>query len=237
MDQIQADKVSIERKLRDAEMQLKTMDDSHRPGSTLTNRKSVHTARESDDDDDEDSKVEKLLNRNRNGVDEDDEQLSDTDSDVMEMQRTVKEIRQARLQTMSLFPTAHFDEKNNSHLKTTTGTIDLSKLSFGDVAPVNQSLRTIYRSIPRTYDSFETPANQMFNDTGRWSNTMLSTLTSTNPLLMYQTTPNLYQTSKTNQWGSQPSLVTREAVLKAARKVFAPSVIDQLNSHRKSYIH
>lgn len=217
-------------------MQLKTVDDSHRSGSTLTNRKSLNIARESDDDDDE-SKLDKLLDRNKNGADEDDEQLSDTDSDVIEMQRTVKEIRQARLETMSLFPTTQFDEKSTTNLKSTSGTIDLRKLSFADVEPVIRNYRTIQRSIPRTYDSFETSGNQFFNNSGRWSNTMLSTLTSTNPLLLYQTTPNLYQTNKTNQWGSQPSLVTREAVLKAARKVFAPGVIDQLNSHRKSYIH
>ena len=217
-------------------MQMKSIEDNHRPGSTSTNRKSVNTAHESDDDE-VDSKLEQFLDRNKNGIDEEEEQLSDTDSDVMEMQRTVKEIRQARLNTMSLFPTSNFDERPNSHLKSTTGTIDLTKVSFSDVAPVIRNLHTLHRTIPRTYESFERPANQFFNDSGRWSNTMFSTLSSTNPLLMYQTTPNLYQTSKTNQWNSQPSLVTREAVLKAARKVFAPGVIDQLNSHRKSFIH
>lgn len=214
-------------------MQLKSIEDNPRPGSTSINRKSVNTTHESDDDE-VDSKLEQFLDRNKNGIDEDEEQLSETDSDVMEMQRTVKEIRQARLNTMSLFPTSHFDERPNSHLKNTTETIDLTKVSFGDVAPVIRNLRTLQRTIPRTYESFERPSNQFFNDTGRWSNTMLSTLSSTNPLLMYQTTPNLYQT---NQWNSQHSLVTREAVLKAARKVFAPGVIDQLNSHRKSFIH
>lgn len=236
MDQVQSDKSTIERKLRQAELQVKSIEETPRPASTSTNKKSINTARESDDDDD-DSKIEQFLDRNKKGIDDDEEQLSDTDSDVMEMQRTVKEIRQARLETMSLFPTSNSNERPNSRLKSTTGTMDLTKVSFGDVAPVIRNLRTIQRTIPRTYDSFERTSNQLFNDTDRWSNTILSTLTGTNPLLMYQTTPNLYQTSKTNQWNSQPSLVTREAVLKAARKVFAPGVIDQLNSHRKSFIH
>ncbi|CAF5180489.1 unnamed protein product, partial [Rotaria magnacalcarata] len=55
---------------------------------------------------------------------------------------------------------------------------------------------------------------------------------------MYQTV-NGYQPilTKTNHWSSQPTLVTREAVLNAARKVFAPNVIDQLTSNSKSSTH
>jgi hypothetical protein len=65
---------------------------------------------------------------------------------------------------------------------------------------------------------------------------MISTLGNTNSLLMYQTL-NRYQPNTTTHWSSQPSLVTREAVLKAARTVFSPGVIDQLNSNRKSSTH
>ncbi|CAF4939926.1 unnamed protein product, partial [Rotaria magnacalcarata] len=79
------------------------------------------------------------------------------------------------------------------------------------------------RNAPRTYESYETMPNQVLTDSGRWSNTMMSTLgNNTNSSAMYQTV-NGYQPilTKTNHWSSQPTLVTREAVLNAARKVFA----------------
>jgi hypothetical protein len=240
MDQLRADKTSVERKLHDAEMQLKSIDDSNRQTQLSIARKSLATVSDNDDDDDdENSNPEQFLSRNKNGFrnDDDADRLSDTDSDVVEMERTLKELRQTQLEYMSLLPTSNIDDKQNQHLKTTK-TVDLTKLSVADVGPVIRNIRTINRNIPRMYESFETPPNQLLTDTGRWSNSMISTLGNTNSLLMYQTL-NPYQStiSKTNHWSSQPTLVTREAVLKAARTVFAPGVIDQLNSNRKSSTH
>ena len=70
--------------------------------------------------------------------------------------------------------------------------------------------------------------NNSMRDSGRWSNTLLSTITNnTYPLGMQ----NLNQySSKTNSWQFQSSLITREAVLKAARDVLPPGVIDHLTS-------
>jgi hypothetical protein len=233
MDQLRADKTSIERKLQDAEMQLKAIDDGHRQVPTAFIR---NNEEEEEDDDDNDENLN--VDRNKNGFhnDDDPDQLSDTDSDVVEMERTLKELRQTQLEYMSLLPTSNRDEKKNSHLKITP-TVDLTKLSVADVGPVIRNIRTMNRSIPRMYESFETiPPNQLLTDTGRWSNSMISTLGNTNSLLMYQTL-NRYQPNTTTHWSSQPSLVTREAVLKAARTVFSPGVIDQLNSNRKSSTH
>jgi predicted component of type VI protein secretion system len=231
MDQLRADKTSVERKLQDAEMQLKAIDDSNRQGSLSHTRKSLMAG--SDHDEDEDSNAEE---RNRNSFhnNDDADRLSDTDSDVVEMEKTLKELRQTQMEYMSLLPISNIDDRQNQHFKT-TGTVNLTKLSVADVAPTIRNIRTINRSTPRMYDSFETTPNQLLTDTGRWSNSMLSTLGNTNSLLMYQTL-NRYQPT-TNHYSSQPTLVTREAVLKAARTVFAPGVIDQLNSHRKSSTH
>ena len=231
MEQLRSDKTSLERKLQDAEMQLKAIDNSRRQVPTAFIR--------NNDDEDEDDDDENLnINRNRNDThhnDEDADRLSDTDSDVVEMERTLKELRQTRLEYMSLLPTSTIDERKNPHLKSSP-TVDLTKLSVADVGPVIRNIRAANRSIPKMYESFETiPSNQFLTDTGRWSNTMISTLGNTNSLLMYQTL-NRYPSTMTkgNHWSSQPSLVTREAVLNAARKVFSPSVIDQLNSNRKA---
>jgi hypothetical protein len=235
MDQLRTDKASVERKLQDAEMQLKAIDNSNRQTQLPIARKSLTN---DSDDDDEHSNIEQFLDKNKNGFHNDDDvdRLSDTDSDVVEMERTLKELRQTQLEYMSLLPTSNIDEKQNQNLKTKT--VDLTKLSVADVGPIVRNIRTINRNSPRMYESFETTSNQLLNDTGRWSNSMISTLGNTNSLLMYQTL-NPYQPilSKTNHWSSQPSLVTREAVLKAARTVFAPGVIDQLNSNRKSSTH
>jgi len=217
-------------------LQSRAVDNSNRQTQLSIARKSLTTGSDNDDDD-ENSNVEQFLNKNKNGFhNDDDDRLSDTDSDVVEMERTLKELRQTQLEYMSLLPLSNIDQKQNQHLK--TATVDLTKLSVSDVGPVIRNIRTINRNIPRMYESFETTPNQLLTDTGRWSNSMISTLGNTNSLLMYQTL-NRYQPilSKTNHWSSQPTLVTREAVLKAARTVFAPGVIDQLNSNRKSSTH
>ncbi|CAF3822453.1 unnamed protein product [Rotaria magnacalcarata] len=153
------------------------------------------------------------------------------------MEQTLKELRQTQRDYMSLLPISNIDDKQKQYTK--TATVDLTKLSVADVAPVVRNIRTINRNAPRTYESYETMPNQVLTDSGRWSNTMMSTLgNNTNSSAMYQTV-NGYQPilTKTNHWSSQPTLVTREAVLNAARKVFAPNVIDQLTSNSKSSTH
>ncbi|CAF2331498.1 unnamed protein product [Rotaria sp. Silwood2] len=240
MDQLRSDKVTVERKLQDAEIRLKAIEDSNRQVQLSIAHKSLTNGSENDEDDDDDDDnftPKKLNSKNKNGFHDDDdeaEQLSDTDSDVVEMEQTLKELRQTQREYMSLLPTSNIDESQKQHMKTTT--IDLTKLSVADVAPVIRNIRTINRNMPRMYESFETIPNQLLTDSGRWSNTMISTLSNnTNSSFMYQTI-NGYQpiVSKNNHWSSQPTLVTREAVLKAARKVFAPGVIDQLTSNTRS---
>lgn len=237
IDQLTHEKASIERKLQDTESQLKSIDTSNRPVATPRTQKVVRSTVSDDDDDDTISEEEKFersrhgLHRNNDEID----RLSDSDSDVVEMERTLKELRQTQLEYMSLLPLSNITDKQNQSLKTTMGTVDLTKLSVADVAPVIRNIRSINRNTPRMYESLDTIPNQLLTDTGRWSNNLSLTLGSTNSLLMYQTLNGYKPTTmvKTNQWNSQPSLVTREAVLKAARTVFAPGVIDQLNSNRK----
>ncbi|CAF3553130.1 unnamed protein product [Rotaria sordida] len=246
MDQLRSDKATIERKLQDAEIQLKAIEDSNRQVQLSIARKSLINGSENEDDDDdyddydENFTPKKFTNKNKNDFhdyDDEAEQLSDTDSDVIKMEETLKELRQTQREYLSLLPTSNIDESQKQHTKTTT--IDLTKLSVADVAPVVRNIRTINRNMPRMYESFETIPNQLLTDSGRWSNTMISTLSNNNnnnnSSLMYQTL-NGYQPiiSKTHHWSSQPTLVTREAVLKAARTVFAPGVIDQLTSSTKS---
>ncbi|CAF3337995.1 unnamed protein product [Rotaria sp. Silwood1] len=244
MDQLRSDKAAVERKLQDAEIQLKAIEESNRQVQLSISRRSLTKGNENDedddDDDDEDFTPKNLTSKNKNGFHNDDdeaEQLSDTDSDVIQMEQTLKELRQTQREYMSLLPTSNIDESQKQHIKTTT--IDLTKLSVADVAPVIRNIRTINRNTPRMYESFETIPNQVLTDSGRWSNTMMSTLSNnTNSSFIYQTL-NGYQPilTKNNHWSSQPTLVTREAVLKAARKVFAPSVIDQLTSNTRSSTH
>jgi len=97
--------------------------------------------------------------------------------------------------------------------------VDLTESSNNDVTPVIRNI-----SLKRT-------SSQSFIDSGRWSNTLLSTISnSTYPLGMQNL--NRYHTtiSKNDYWQSQPSLITREAVIKAARDVLPPGVIDHLTS-------
>jgi len=196
MDQLRSDKSSLERKLNDAEIELKTMDDSNRQiPSTFTRQSSKnHT-------DDENSNFEQIFSHNKHtshNDDDDDDGLSDTDSDVIQMKQTLNELKH-----ISTLPTRNINER-----KTTT--IDLTDNN----SPFIQN------------NSFERTSNQSLIDSGRWSNTMLSTIhNNTYPLHHYQST-----ISKNNFWQSQPSLITREAVIKAARDVLPPGVIDHLSS-------
>ena len=166
--------------------------------------------------------------------------MSDADSDVIEMEQTLKELRQTKLEFMSRLPIISTDETMQKYpiIPSTTAntTIDLSKLSVADVSPAIRKIRAANRSTSRIYDSYETMPNQPLFDTGHWSNTMLSTLANkTNSSIMYQTMNRYPPTmSQTNHWSSQPTLVTREAVIKAARKVFDPSVIDKLTTNTRS---
>jgi hypothetical protein len=241
MDQLRSDKASVERKLQDAEIQLKAIDDSNRQVQLSLARKSLanHSDNEDDDDDDDENlNPKQLSSRNKHDFHDDDlDRLSDTDSDVVEMEQTLKELRQTQLEYMSLLPITNIDNKLNQNMKTTT--VDLTKLSVADVGPVIRNIREMNRNNSRMYDSFETTPNQLLTDTGRWSNSMISTLGSNaNSSSMYQTLNRFQPTlTKTNHWSSQPTLVTREAVLKAARTVFAPGVIDQLTTNPRSSTH
>lgn len=168
---------------------------------------------------------------------DDEERLSDADSDVLEMEQTLKELRQTKLEFMSRLPTINDDETMMKYpINSGTTTIDLNKISVADVSSTIRKFRAANRSIPPTYGSYEMIPNAQMMDSGHWPNTMLSTRTNNaNSSLMYQTLNRYPSTlSQTNPWGSQPTLVTREAVIKAARKVFAPSVIDKLTTNTRS---
>ena len=106
-----------------------------------------------------------------------DDELSDTDSDVVQMNLTLNQLK--------------------------TYSVDFSNHpQFG-------------RSM-----SYEKSSNSSLIDSGRWSNTLLSSMNNSY----------LSSTTKNPFWQSQPSLITREAVLKAARDVLPAGVIDHLTS-------
>ena len=113
IDHLRSDKEAAERKLHDAEIQLRSVDDNHRQEQLSLARKSRMTAvdRENDDDDDDDddgefSAARRILGGLKNGYndEEDADRLSDTDSDVLEMEQTLKKLRQTQLEYMSLLP-------------------------------------------------------------------------------------------------------------------------------------
>jgi hypothetical protein len=91
-----------------------------------------------------------------------------------------------------------------------------------DFADVSSATRNI---------SFERTSNSSLIDSGRWSNTIPSKIVnSTYPIRMQTSHHHQPSVSKTNYWQSQSSLITREAVIKAARDVLPPGVIDHLTS-------
>jgi hypothetical protein len=188
MDQLRSDKSSLERKLHDAQVELKTIDDTNRQIQSSSTRQT----------DDESSNLEQTLSHNKNTFhDDDDTGLSDTDSDVIQMKQTLNELKH--------ISTSNINERKNA-------TVDLTN-------QVNSFMRTV---------SFERTSNQSLIDSGQWSNTMLLTINNHNntyPLQHHQSS-----LSKNNFWQSQPSLITREAVIKAVRDVLPPGVIDHLTS-------
>lgn len=143
-------------------------------------------------DDDENSNLTENQSTFRPVIDDDEDRLSDTDSDVIEMKQTLNQL------------------KNLNEFNSTSSSIELSKINS-----VHPFRRTI---------SYERPiSNQSLIETGQWSNTMLSTINKTYPLTASTT-------NRTGFWQSHPSLITREAVLKAARDVLPPGVIDHLTT-------
>lgn len=181
MDHLRTDKSSLERKLNDAETELKSIDDSNRV--SFTRQSSINAT------DNENSNLEQNISDNKTNFhtnnDDDNDGLSDSDSDVIEMRQTLDQLKH-----ISFLPKSNINEqKSHPHI-------------------------------------FEKTSNQSLIDSGHWSNTLLSTIhNNTYPLQNYQS-----PIAKNQFWQSQTSLITREAVLKAARDVLPPGVIDHLTS-------
>ncbi|CAF0802679.1 unnamed protein product [Adineta steineri] len=216
MEQLRGEKLSLERKLQDTEAELKTIDSSQRQVQSSHTRKSStkHT-----DNDDDNSLLDQTFSNNKNTFlnnndNDDDDGLSDTDSDIIEMQQTL-----TALKHMSFLPTPNIsmnNNKKNEKINKKSTTIDF----------VNNDISPILRNIP-----FERTLNSSLIDSGRWSNTMPSNIgNNTYPLGIQTMQQHQPSVSKNNYWQSQPSLITREAVLKAARDVLPPGVIDHLTS-------
>ncbi|CAF1302561.1 unnamed protein product [Adineta steineri] len=213
MEQLRGEKLSLERKLHDTEAELKTIDSSQRQVQSSHTRKS---STKHIDNDDDNSNVDQTISNNKNTFlnnndNDDDEGLSDTDSDIIEMQQTLNALKH-----MSFLPTPNISMNKNEKINKKSTTIDF----------VNNDISPILRNIP-----FERTLNSSLIDSGRWSNTMPSNIgNSTYPLGIQTMQQHQPSVSKNNYWQSQPSLITREAVLKAARDVLPPGVIDHLTS-------
>ncbi|CAF1368702.1 unnamed protein product [Adineta steineri] len=213
MEQLRGEKLSLERKLHDTEAELKTIDSSQRQVQSSHTRKS---STKHIDNDDDNSNVDQTISNNKNTFlnnndNDDDEGLSDTDSDIIEMQQTLNALKH-----MSFLPTPNISMNKNEKINKKSTTIDF----------VNNDISPILRNIP-----FERTLNSSLIDSGRWSNTMPSNIgNNTYPLGIQTMQQHQPSVSKNNYWQSQPSLITREAVLKAARDVLPPGVIDHLTS-------
>jgi hypothetical protein len=214
IDQLRGDKSSLERKLQDAKAELKAIDHINQQiQPSLTHKSSSNRI----DDDDDNSNLEQTLSNNKTTFhdDDDDEGLSDTDSDMIEMKQTLNELKHMSFLPLSTISMNNYNEK--SLPKSTT--IDLAALSNHDVSSATRNI------------SFERTSNSSLIDSGRWSNTISSKIVnSTYPIGMQTLHRHQPSVSKTNYWQSQSSLITREAVIKAARDVLPPGVIDHLTS-------
>ncbi|CAF1617425.1 unnamed protein product, partial [Adineta ricciae] len=208
LDQLRGEKFSLERQLHDAEFELKTIDSIHRQKQKSTSSRV---------DNDENSKTEQTfshipsasLHNEEEHDDDDDEGLSDTDSDIIEMKQTLNALKH-----MSFLPTP--TDPNHDKPRPKSSTINFTTITKQDTSPIT-------RNIP-----FERTPNSSFIDSGRWSSTMPTKTNNNTYPIGVQALPNSPSMSKTTYWQSQPSLITREAVLKAARDVLPPGVIDHL---------
>lgn len=208
IDQLRGDKSSLERKLQDAKAELKAIDHINQQiQPSLTHKSSSNHI----DDDDDNSNLEQTLSNNKTTFhDDDDEGLSDTDSDMIEMKQTLNELKHMSFLPLSTISMNNYNEKS------------LPKSTTMDFADVSSATRNI---------SFERTSNSSLIDSGRWSNTIPSKIVnSTYPIRMQTSHHHQPSVSKTNYWQSQSSLITREAVIKAARDVLPPGVIDHLTS-------
>jgi hypothetical protein len=118
--------------------------------------------------------------------------------------------------------TFHDDDDDDGGLSDTDSDVIQMKQTLNELKHISTLPKSnINKQKPR---SFERTTSLI--DSGRWSNVLLSTMhNNTYPLHNYQS-----PLTKNNFWQSQPSLITREAVLKAARDVLPPGVIDHLTS-------
>ena len=221
MEHLCADKTSLKRQLREAKAELKAVNDSHRESSLSSIRKASV-----DQTDNDRSTTELTAHSERNTLhrdDVDDEELSETDSDVVQMKQTLQELQQNQRQPIGMI----------SSVKSPT--VDIKRKTYashGAIDLLNRSSNMDDGSFSQNLMSDKTPTLS-FVDSGRWTNTMGSGLASrTYPLSMQ---PSLhYYGSSRSMGGScqfQSSLITREAVLKAARDLLPPGVIDQLSSN------
>jgi hypothetical protein len=214
IDQLRGDKSSLERKLQDTKAELKAIDHINQQiQPSLTHKSSSNRI---DDDDDDNSNLEQTLSNNKTTFhDDDDEGLSDTDSDMIEMKQTLNELKHMSFLPLSTISMNNYNEKSLPKSKT----IDLAELSNHDVSSPTRNI------------SFERTSNSSLIDSGRWSKTIPSKIVnSTYPIRMQTSHHHQPSVSKTNYWQSQSSLITREAVIKAARDVLPPGVIDHLTS-------
>ena len=228
MEHLCADKTSLKRQLREAKVELKVINDSHRESPLSSIRKtSVDQT-----DNDRSGTTELSVHGEWNTLhrdDVDDEELSETDSDVVQMKQTLQELQQNERQPMakiSIVSSPIVGMKKKTYAS--HGAIDLlNRSSNMDDSSCSQNLVT------------DKTSTAPFVDSGRWTNTLGCSLASrTYPLTMQ---PTLYHYgSSRSMSGSchfQSSLITREAVLKAARDLLPPGVIDQLSSNSSTSKH
>ncbi|CAF5084861.1 unnamed protein product, partial [Rotaria sp. Silwood1] len=104
---------SLERELQDAQPELKTIDDSNKLIQSSSTRKSLSNRIHDDDDDDE--------------------ELSDADSNVIQMKQTLNEFKHISFLSKPNISMNNIDEKKN-HPKLKT--INLTDLQNNDISSV-----------------------------------------------------------------------------------------------------
>jgi hypothetical protein len=230
IDQIRADKELVERKLKNAETRPKTMATQHRDPSVPTVSKN--------NNDDESSLDLITVQDGRNSSrhhhrDEDGDELSESDSDIVEMRQTMKELRDTQREHLSeallnkaedfyqpLSSRSEYDPMKKVSLLELSSTLTRPRSPTLSLDELKHSLR-----MATTYPTTNFPS--YFN----W--TMQPLRDRSSPIEIPQKFDKTSSFSpKTYPWHPKSSLVTREAVIKAARSVFNSKVVDELTRGR-----
>lgn len=238
---MRGDKEAVERQLQDVQRQLHAVEH----GQPMSKKSKMSTAKLAVNDDvsDDDEKTDDLISKsvaskrmhdnsiNKYNNDDDPDSLSDADSDVVEMKQTIQELRRTQLEYISTMTASSIKDLRSQIAKKNLMN-DSNRTTSNDPNIFVRNMQGTDSLNSKMFDPNELFISPTTPDLNEWSTKMTSTMNrNVNATLRYgafdRYQPMMAQTSL---WNNQPTLVTRDAVIKAARTVFAPNVIDQITS-------